>query len=272
MRKSLLLCLLALSFAARADEDAEGCKDSQAFTRMPGSYINNCEKKEFDEVEIAVGYGKDNERQMKTVKGQVEHLVYDSKANTSQVQVQKNYEAALKKNGFTIVLSHKDDNDERFLTGRKGPLWIAFRISPEQYDVTVAQEKGMKQEVQVDASALLEELNTSGRVAVYGINFDTGKATLKPDSTRVLEQVAKLLKDNGELKLRVEGHTDNQGKAKDNLELSKKRAEAVADWLAKSGVDKARLKTDGLGDTKAVGDNSTDEGRAKNRRVELVKL
>ena len=272
MRKlPLLLGLLVVSSSARADEDAEGCKDSQAFTRMPGSYINQCEKKEFDELEIVVGY-KNNEKLTKTVKGQVEHLVYDSKANSSQVQIQKNYEAALKKNGFTIVLSHKDDNDERFLTGRKGPLWIAFQITQEQYDVTVVQEKAMKQEVDVDASALLEELNKSGHVAVYGIGFDSGKATLKPDSTKVLEQVAKLLKDNADLKLRVEGHTDNQGKGKDNLELSKKRAEAVAEWLARNGGEKSRLKADGFGDTKPIGDNSTDEGRGKNRRVELVKL
>lgn len=84
--------------------------------------------------------------------------------------------------------------------------------------------------------------------------------------------MAKLLTENADLKLRVEGHTDNQGKSKDKLALSKKRAQAVKDWLVKKGVEAARLTTEGFGDQKPVGDNKTDEGKAKNRRVELVKL
>ena len=92
------------------------------------------------------------------------------------------------------------------------------------------------------------------------------------DSAKALGEVAKLLKENADLKLRVEGHTDNVGKSKDNLELSKKRAAAVKDWLSENGVEASRLATEGFGDKKPVADNSTEEGRAKNRRVELVKI
>ena len=115
-------------------------------------------------------------------------------------------------------------------------------------------------------------MNKSGHVAVYGINFETGKAAITPDSAKVLEQIVQLLKDNPDLKLRVEGHTDNVGKGKENVELSKKRAAAVKEWLAKGGVEAGRLTTEGFGDKKPVADNKDDEGRAKNRRVELVKM
>ena len=100
-----------------------------------------------------------------------------------------------------------------------------------------------------------------------------GKATITPDSAATLQQIAELLSRNTGWKLRIEGHTDDVGHAKDNLVLSRKRAEAVRDWLvAKAKVAAARLETKGLGDTRPVAGNDTDDGRAKNRRVELVKI
>ncbi len=130
----------------------------------------------------------------------------------------------------------------------------------------------MKQEVTADASSLKDEIEKSGHVAVYGIHFDTGKATIQADSADTLNQVVALLQQNPDLKLRVEGHTDNQGSAGSNQVLSEKRAQAVVAWLVAHGVDAARLKAQGYGQTKPVADNSSDDGRAKNRRVELAKL
>jgi outer membrane protein OmpA-like peptidoglycan-associated protein len=129
----------------------------------------------------------------------------------------------------------------------------------------------MTQEVVADASSLNDEINKSGHVAVYGIHFDTGKFAILPESEDSLKQILALLNQNAALKLRVEGHTDNQGAAAANQTLSEKRAQAVMGWLIANGIDAARLTAKGLGQTKPVADNSTDEGRAKNRRVELVK-
>src|SRR5207248_3551213 len=129
--------------------------------------------------------------------------------------------------------------------------------------------KAMEQEV--TASDLIDALNKSGHVAVYGINFDTGKATIQADSGAVLQQIAALMQQNPALKLRVEGHTDNVGAAAANQTLSQKRAQSVVAWLTAHGVAATRLAAAGFGATKPGADNSTEDGRAKNRRVELVK-
>ena len=136
---------------------------------------------------------------------------------------------------------------------------------------TIVTVMALNQEVTADASSLADEIKKSGHVAVYGINFDTGKANILPDSERMLGEIAKVLDQDAALKLRVEGHTDNQGTAASNQTLSERRAQAVVAWLLAHGVSASRLTSAGFGQTKPVADNQTDAGRAKNRRVELVK-
>jgi outer membrane protein OmpA-like peptidoglycan-associated protein len=118
-----------------------------------------------------------------------------------------------------------------------------------------------------------DALASAGRWATQGILFETGKSTVRPESAPTLKEIAAALKDHADLKVRIEGHTDNVGAAADNLRLSQARAAAVKDALIKEyGIDGSRLETAGLGDTKPVADNSTPEGRSSNRRVEVVKL
>ena len=119
-------------------------------------------------------------------------------------------------------------------------------------------------------TAMADELNKSGHIAVYGIHFQTGDAMIMPDSMHVLGDVAKMLQQNPEVKVSVEGHTDNAGSAASNQELSDSRAQNVMAWLTSHGIDRTRLQAKGWGQSKPVADNSTEEGRAKNRRVELV--
>lgn len=118
-----------------------------------------------------------------------------------------------------------------------------------------------------------DALASAGRWATQGILFETGKSTVRPESAPTLKEIAAALKDHADLKVRIEGHTDNVGAAADNLRLSQARAAAVKDALIKDyGIDGSRLETAGLGDTKPVADNGTPEGRSSNRRVEVVKL
>lgn len=253
-------------------EDAEGCKDSPLFTRMPGSELNGCDKKDFDEVELTVAV-KDGAFVSRKFEGQIQTLQYTVPEGKSELQILRNYEAAFRKAGFESKLL-EDESTAKTLTAHrtgKDELWLEMKVAGGALYTTIVRPKAMEQEVSADASALLDELNKSGHVAVYGINFATGKAEITPESDKVLGQVRQLLQDNAELKLRIEGHTDNQGARKANLELSKKRAAAVKAWLAAHGVDAGRLTTDGFGDARPLAENSTDEGRAKNRRVELVK-
>ncbi len=114
-------------------------------------------------------------------------------------------------------------------------------------------------------------LGETGHIALYGIYFDTDKAVLKPESRPTLEQIAKLLASQPQLNVFIVGHTDSQGAYDYNLDLSKRRAEAVAAELVKSfRIAQARLRTAGVGLLAPVGTNATDAGRALNRRVELV--
>ncbi len=115
-------------------------------------------------------------------------------------------------------------------------------------------------------------LGERGRVALSNVHFDTGSADLTPDSEGPLNEAVTALKEHADWKIRVEGFTDNQGSKDGNLKLSSDRAQAVATWLADHGVDRSRLSSKGYGDARAVASNSTAGGRAKNRRVELVRV
>lgn len=119
---------------------------------------------------------------------------------------------------------------------------------------------------------LYDALTEKGRVALQGIYFDTGSDRLRPESTPTLKQIGTMLKEHPDLKLAIEGHTDNVGKSDFNKQLSEKRAAAVQAYLVKTfGIDAGRLSSMGLGDTKPATSNDTPEGRQQNRRVELVK-
>ena len=119
---------------------------------------------------------------------------------------------------------------------------------------------------------LYDALSEKGRVATQGIFFDTGSDRIRPESTPTLKEIGTMLKEHSELKLVIEGHTDNVGKPDANQALSEKRANAVRQYLVDTyQIEGARLQAKGLGQTKPVGSNETPEGRQNNRRVELVK-
>lgn len=271
---AIALCCAAPAFAEQ-EPDAEGCKDSPLVARFPGMRLNSCEDKDFDQVTLPVGVGSDKALIEKPLEGHVQTYYYSGMpANKSPLQVARNFENALKKGGAKITVPSDTTQYNwqvtAFFEAKK--LWVNLEIGGDGYKETLVALKQMEQEVEATSESMMEEIGKSGRVAVYGINFDTGKATITKDSKKVLEQVRKLLTDNDGLKLRIEGHTDNVGKDQENLALSKQRAAAVKAWLVKNGVEPERLTTDGFGSKKPLGDNKTDEGKAKNRRVELVKV
>ncbi len=120
---------------------------------------------------------------------------------------------------------------------------------------------------------LYDALQADGRVSTQGILFDTGRANIRPESTPVLNEIAEMLEDHAELRIRIVGHTDDTGSADTNQKLSEKRAESVREYLIKTeGIDGSRLEATGMGPSEPVADNATPEGRQQNRRVELVRL
>jgi len=129
----------------------------------------------------------------------------------------------------------------------------------------------MKQEIIADAKFMAEGLSSTGHVAIYGIYFDFNKSDLKPESEPALNEIAKLLTGNLNLKVFIVGHTDNIGGVDYNMKLSQTRADAVVKALTtKYKINPQRLKAYGAGQMAPVASNKTEEGQAKNRRVELV--
>ena len=121
------------------------------------------------------------------------------------------------------------------------------------------------------AVPLYNRLITDGKIITYAITFDIGKANIKPESMTEINRISQLMKDNGDLKFEVQGHTDNTGTVAGNQKLSEQRAQAIVNKLVEMGIAANRLSAKGMGQSAPLADNSTDEGRAKNRRVEFVK-
>jgi outer membrane protein OmpA-like peptidoglycan-associated protein len=124
----------------------------------------------------------------------------------------------------------------------------------------------------VGSANVESSLSKKSRVTLTDVQFETGKADITPDSETALNAVVASLKDHADWKIRVEGFTDNVGSTEANEKLSSDRAEAVASWLADHGIDRSRLSSKGYGPARPVASNKTDDGRAKNRRVELVRI
>ena len=156
--------------------------------------------------------------------------------------------------------------------GKEYWIQISTGAGPLHGYVTVLEREGMKQSLGfLDASAMKKAIDADGRVALY-INFDVDKATLRADAQPVVAEINKLLSADPALKLSIEGHTDNTGTPAHNQALSTGRALSVLGALVGLGVDPARLQSKGYGQDKPLADNASEHGRARNRRVELVKL
>jgi outer membrane protein OmpA-like peptidoglycan-associated protein len=272
---SLALPFVFVASLAFAQEDAEGCKDHPLFTRMPGYVITGCTDQEFSSYEFELA------EDSKTVEGhywQLEFRLQEGARMPGPLQIGRNYWNAMAAKGATRLVESFDVGGGRLVARMPGPqgggtVWVEVGVGSggDGYNLTIVQEAGMRQDVQLTANELAEALAASGSVTLNNILFDTGKATLKAESEAPLGTVLELLKGDPELKLEIQGHTDNVGGKDTNLKLSRDRAETVKAHLVKGGIAAARLTTTGFGDGQPVADNGTEQGRAQNRRVVLVK-
>ena len=248
--------------------DAKGCSDSPLLSRVSGCYIYSCDRNDWDAVKIPVGA----EGTIQTIEGQKLRIYYECAAESySRLKVVRNAETALRQVEYTIEFSGTYDGDPG-LTARKGSQWILVTTGSDRYWVTTVKAKEMAQEMQATAEVMAKDISATGHFAVYGIYFDTDKAEVKPESEPALAEMAKLLKNNPGLSVFIVGHTDNTGAFEHNMKLSLDRAASVVNALvSRHGMAAPRLKAVGDGPTAPVASNDSEEGRAKNRRVELVK-
>jgi outer membrane protein OmpA-like peptidoglycan-associated protein len=270
--RGLVIVLLCLggTLLARA-QDASGCKDHPLFNRMPGYSILRCEEKDFDSHPFL-----DKDRKEIAVEGRfttIRYALQEGAKEPSRVQIFRNYENAITRIGGT-VLAVTDDGDA-YMKVVKGDKEIWVHVSAyitSEWMLYIVEKQAMTQVVVANAEALSNDINSSGHAAIYGIYFDTGKADIKPESEKALKEIAKLLTNSAGLKLNVVGHTDSVGAIEVNMKLSQARAESVVQALvSKYGIAAARLKGYGVGPLAPVASNDAEEGRARNRRVELVK-
>lgn len=267
-----LAVLIAASGLMAQQQDARGCQDHPLITRMPGYWIHHCQEIQFDAYNFIIGPNKQTVR----LEGQVWKYSYYPQSTLkpvpSELQIQRNFENAIKQQGGTVVYGEKSRQTLK-LDKDGQEIWI--EVTSEftgKYGFTILQKAEMAQDIAINAAALAQGLKTEGHMAVGGILFDTGKATIKPESAQAIGEVAKLLQADPGLKVFVVGHTDTVGSVDSNLKLSQDRAEAVLQALVGDhGVAAARLRAHGCGPFAPVASNDTEEGRTRNRRVELVK-
>lgn len=265
----LILVLATAGFAQQKDDPK--CQDHPMFTRMPDSWIHSCIEKEFDAYAFPIAKGK-----TESVEGHLWRINYypqaSAKAKPSELQIQRNFENAIKGLGGQALYAEKSASTYKLVKdGRE--IWVQVRSEfTGKYFLTIVQREAMVQDIKATAELLAKGLKTEGHIAVEGIYFDTGKADLKPESAAAVAEIAKLLQADLSLKVFVVGHTDTVGSVESNLTLSQNRAQSVLQALVKDhGIEAGRLKAFGCGPYAPVATNDTEEGKAKNRRVELVK-
>ncbi|HOW55314.1 MAG TPA: DUF4892 domain-containing protein [Syntrophorhabdaceae bacterium] len=194
----------------------------------------------------------------------------------------------LKNRGQLSEYAFSFPKDQRYLSAKlsrpEGDVYVSLYVAVETFNhfketkdkaltlIQIVETKGMETAmVKVDAAAMGGDIEKTGHVAIYGIYFDTDKADIKPASDATLQEMAKLLGQKPKLKVYIVGHTDNAGTFAHNQTLSQKRAEAVVRELTtKYKISQQRLAAKGVASLAPVASNSTEDGRAKNRRVEMV--
>ena len=272
-RLSLLFIgvVLLIPAAAFAEPDADGCKDHPLFTRMKNYYILQCENK-YDQALMMIDEDPDSPKNLKPEgdKTVIKYQYGESAGKApSYLQIRRNYQNAAKALKAKILVDR-----ERY-TGMQidrsgGRIYISLELFNDGRNIslTIIGQKAMEQEI--TANDMWQALQKDGFMALY-INFDTNKATIKPESAGIIDQIVELMKSQPSLKLSIEGHTDSQGTPESNKTLSLNRAKAVIKAASEGGISASRMSAIGWGQEKPVADNRTEEGRAKNRRVEIVK-
>ena len=275
----LALCCLSLQISFAQEADEEGCKDHPLFNRLPKFRLVGCTDN-FNVTPVRFAAEKLEEKEGRVIKlGYSFVHASDQDKPPSPHQVIKNYENAILKNGGKKVYSTLTEGPQgaTFSLSSKGKNYyvVLDNMTPgrddvcDGFDLVIVEMESMKQEI--EASEIFQKLNAEGSVSLY-INFETGKSDIKAESQRTVGQLVEMLKANPSLKVAIEGHTDNVGSPVANKALSEARAKAVMKAVVASGVEASRLSAKGWGQEKPVADNKTEEGKAKNRRVEIVKM
>jgi OOP family OmpA-OmpF porin len=266
-------CISLLSFAQMDNTDCLE-KTFKFFTTFDGFYLTDyCKYSEFGSAEFMVDNGARSLRKEGVYREVWFHKKEDNKRIVSGLQILQNHVNAIKAVGGEVV---KESDGSVFRTTFNGKeLWIYVNANTNSTDldnfgIISIEVDIMKQEV--TAQDIKGTITSQGKIALYGILFDTGKSDIKPESEKALSTIASYLEQNPGINVYIVGHTDNIGDFTLNQKLSKDRGESVKNYLvSKYKISSARLTSDGVGPVCPVTTNDTEAGRILNRRVEFVK-
>ncbi len=303
---TLLVVCLAVVSPSGAAEDVAGSADYPDIGRFADSAIKSYKVENYGKTVLATGpvrSARDAKKTALRIKGKITRILYRVPPGTSALEVFRNFQARVGEAGYESIFSggpgdirpydfkykHPVEildktsigNEIYYLSAKKssgaGEICLSVPVSPhsggdgQRVRLIAAETKTMEMQM-VNAEKMQLDIGAAGKVVLYGIYFDHDRASIKPESKATLDEIAKLLGSQSSLKLIVVGHTDHSGRFDYNMDLSQRRARAVADALiAKYGIARNRLRSEGVGYLAPAASNDTDQGCTLNRRVELVK-
>lgn len=260
MRRFLPLVFLVISISSAVASDF--------YPQIPAihGFVVNFQEEKMDELLFPIASTR--KEAVKGLKFFREFEYKSSGTHPNELQILKFYFNTITKLGGRMMYRDTDFASFRvLLNGKKVCVVVETYHHGLQYSLTIVEL--MDQEM-LEAEEIFSKLKQEGHVAFY-FTFQSGETVLSAGAEKGVREISKMLEAHPTLNLIIEGHTDNVGSAADNLSLSKKRAAVVKKALIRAGVNADRLVSKGFGDTKPISSNDTAQGRAKNRRVELVK-
>jgi len=315
----LILSMISVSILAQRNADIENSKDHPLLSRFSSSVIEFYYETKWGAYKLPVSdKGKVDFDKPMVLEGKITRIQYSAKPDNSAEYVMKNYQAALKNSGYTIMIAisggdlgfsdrphtwqdkYYDEGgfynglgNKKFGEGVALPSWkndrsfiaakgifegkdiyiTTYTVVDEKYTLIIQDiiEAEPPETGLVTAEIISKGIAANGHIAIYNIFFNTGKADIKAESSDALKNIAEFIKANTPAKYYIVGHTDNTGSLNDNLALSENRAKAVmTELVARYGVNQSQLNVKGIASYSPVSSNSTENGRARNRRVEIV--
>jgi len=286
MEKRAKRCLLlaAVIFAAfTLPAIAQEVTEHPLIRPFPGSTFDEQRSEEFSfgEYEFRTGTPpRDYTTEIvRGVKRTLRYFLYNADGTpnraVSQVEYFENYKAAALERGGTVKWEDRHYGLVFTIPREDGGItWchVTVAVSAARTHLNIIDEESLVTSLEFTPAHMMEALNADGSIALYGILFDFDKATLQQTSGKQLQDLLTLLYSNRDLRLEIQGHTDSDGSADYNLQLSQRRAESVRQYLLLFGIEPSRLQAKGYGESMPVVPNNSEENKAKNRRVELVRL
>jgi outer membrane protein OmpA-like peptidoglycan-associated protein len=286
MRKAFLIALAAMltfSFMGAVSLAAEEVPEHPLIRPFPGSVLAQSLSKyvRYEAFDFLVSNAETGKKEKVTVKGEYRRLLYEvfkdngeRNKEISRLEFFENYKAAaLEQQG---EIKYEDSKGVLVFTVPRDDGGITWcQVEPTRFGqtyLTIVDEQPFKKSLTFGPAEMKAALDKDGRLILYDILFDYDKATLQQSSDKQLQHIVTLMLENPELRMEVQGHTDSQGGDEYNLGLSQRRAETVVAYLNLFGISEDRIYAKGYGESEPVETNETEEGRAKNRRVELVRV